>query len=194
MNNRYLEAIRRFDAANAEDPRTDDVDGEAHPRELLYAMRMSERLEAFAPGASEALRLAARAQHIRRWDIPRSEYPMDRSGYRRWRTALGAYHADVAAEIMADVGYAESEVERVRDLLQKKRLKKDPEVQALEDVICLVFLEHYLEAFAREQEEEKMIKIIRKTWAKMSERGQAAALSLPLTPSVQGLIMKALDR
>lgn len=181
---RFPEAIRRFDSANAADP-----DGE----ELVYAQRMSEWLEKFAPDASEAVKLAARSQHIRRWEIPRSRYPMDRAGYHRWRNELAAFHAKVAGEILREVGYDEATVGRVQSLLKKERLKEDPEAQLLEDVICLVFLQYYFPDFAKKHEEEKVIGILRKTWRKMSERGHEAAVKLPFGPEEHKLIQKALQ-
>ncbi|HEX7070646.1 MAG TPA: DUF4202 domain-containing protein [Rhodothermales bacterium] len=190
---RIVEAIARFDAENAKDPRQEVWNGESYPRELLYAMRMTERLDAFEPRASNALRLAARCQHIRRWEIPRSKYPMDRTGYRRWRSELAAFHAAIAEDILVQCGNDVDTVQRVSDLVRKRRLKKDPEAQTLEDVACLVFLEHYFEEFAREHDREKVIEILRKTWVKMSERGREAALALNLSPESRALVEEAID-
>jgi len=189
---RFAQAIARFDAVNAEDPRRDRVEGELHPRELLYARRMSEALERFEPEASEALRLAARAQHIQRWILPRAEYPEGRAGYKRWRTRLMGHHAEVAGGILREVGYGEELVDRVASLLRKQGLKRDPEVQTLEDVVCLVFLEHYFDAFALEHEDGKLVEILGKTWMKMSERGRAAALELELGDRAKRLLGLAL--
>ena len=145
---RFRAAIDRFDAANAADPnREPDAAGVEQPRELLYARRMSEMLERFAPEASEAVRLAVRCQHIRRWEIPRDSYPRTPEGYKAWRTRLMDFHADAAAAILREAGYDEEPIARVRSLLRKERLKRDPETQLLEDVIGLVFLEHYLAGF-----------------------------------------------
>jgi len=118
---------------------------------------------------------------------------MDRAGYHRWRTRLYTLHADTAEKILRDVGFDETTIEKVRSLLMKKRLKADPETQALEDVACLVFLESYFADFAARHDEQKIIGILRKTWAKMSETGQAAALTLKLPPQAQRLIKAALD-
>ena len=172
---RLRAAIARFDAANAGDPNREPVDGVDQPRELVYARRMTDVLGGFAPDASEVVRLAARCQHIRRWTIPRSDYPEGRDGYRRWRTDLARFHAVTAGAILRDVGYDDALITRVQALLRKEQLKADPEVQLLEDVACLVFMEHYLPAFARQHDEEKLAGILRKTWRKMSARGQAAA-------------------
>jgi hypothetical protein len=190
---RFQAAIERFDVANAADPRKISVQGQEVPQELLYAQRMTAWLERLVPDASEVLRLAARCQHICRWEIPRDQYPRDRDGYHQWRTRLYAFHADRAERILREVGYGRETVERVRDLLMKKRIKSDPEMQALEDVICLVFLEHYFADFSSQHDEQKMIRILQRTWRKMSSKGQAVAGELNLTPSGSKLLKRALQ-
>ena len=189
---RFNAAIARFDAANADDPTTEVFQGAVYPKELLYAQRMTAWLDNLAPEASEALRLAVRCQHIQRWTIPRHTYAMDRHGYLRWRTTLAKFHADTAAAILRDVGYDDATIQRVQALLRKERLKRDPEVQCLEDVICLVFLEHYLAAFATQHDEVKVLDILRKTWTKMSPRGHEVALTLPMSPEARRLVEQAL--
>jgi hypothetical protein len=189
---RFNKAIHRFDEANAEDPQLEVVDGVSYPKELLYARRMTTWLDRYAADASEALRLAARCQHIRRWMIPRSHYPMDRRGYLQWRTALATFHGETAAEILRQVGYDEALIGRVRSLLRKEGLKRDPEVQRLEDVICLVFLESYCADFAKRYDTTKMLPIIRKTWEKMSPRGREVARTLNLPEEVNRLVEVAL--
>jgi hypothetical protein len=159
---------------------------------MLYAERMTDCLENFAPDASEALRLAARCQHIKRWEIPRDTYPMDRPGYHAWRNELKKYHAEQAESILMEVGYDDTTIERVKFLLQKKQLHRDAETQTLEDIICLVFLQYYFEAFSKKYEEEKLIDIIRKTWRKMSDKGHDAALKIDFSPQSLALIKKAL--
>ena len=181
-----------FDAANAQDPNLETVDGQPVAKELIYGLRMSAQLQKFCPDASIELQLAARSQHICRWKIPRSDYPMDRQGYKRWRLDLAVFHGVTAGDILAANGYREEVIQRVKDLLLKRSLKRDEEVQALEDVVCLVFLEFYLDDFAAKHDEEKLIDIIQKTWNKMSETGHAAALQLPLSPSMLALVTKAL--
>ncbi|MFL5291354.1 MAG: DUF4202 domain-containing protein [Myxococcales bacterium] len=170
-DNRFERAIALFDAANAEDPRMDHDHGEAVPRELLYARRMSEMLERFAPEAPEAVKLAVRAQHVQRWKIARDAYPMDRTGYLRWRARLYEFHADAAGGLMKAAGYDDEMIQRVQDAVGKKGLKVNPETQMLEDVSALVFLEHYVLEFAGhnpDYTEEKWVDILRKTWRKMS--------------------------
>ncbi|MDF3013511.1 MAG: hypothetical protein K0Q78_1715 [Cellvibrio sp.] len=191
-NKRLEKALAAFDAANLQDPNTEMVDGKAVAKEWIYAQRMSAQLHKFCEAPSEVLQLAARSQHICRWKSPRSDYPMDKSGYKKWRLDLAQLHGEVAGGIMAEQGYEESMISRVKDLLLKRSLKRDDEVQALEDVICLVFIEFYLEDFASKHDEEKLIDIIRKTWNKMSAKGHEAALKLPLSESMLALVGKAL--
>ncbi len=189
---RLTRAFAAFDRINAADPRTELVDGRSEPKELVYARRMTAALERFEPDASEPLRLAARAQHIERWSIPRSDYEYGRTGYKQWRSRLMQHHAEVATRVLREVGYDEETCERVTRLLRKQGLKRDPEVQTLEDVVCLVFLEHYFDDFAREHDDEKLVDILRKTWGKMSERGRAAALRLDLSADAARLVGRAL--
>lgn len=189
---RFDRAIQRIDALHAEDPKHEVFEGEAQPAELVYARRMSAWLDRIAPEASEALRLAARCQHLQRWTIPRDDYPRDRRGYLAWRNAEKRMHADKAGEILQEVGYEAETVERVQDLVLKRRLKADPESQTLEDVVCVVFLESYFADFAPQVDEEKVLEILRKTWAKMSPSGHEAALGLDLPPEARELVEKAL--
>lgn len=190
---RFHAAIARFDAANSEDPRKESVDGKDEPRELAYARRMSAWLDRLAPDASEPLKLAARCQHIRRWSIPRGDYPMGKAGYYQWRTTLAKFHAETAGKILKDADYDDATIARVQSLVRKERLQIDPETQLLEDVVCLVFLENYFAGFAKQHDEEKLIGIVRKTWKKMSERGHEAARQLKLAPEIQALVAKALQ-
>ena len=190
---RFATALAAFDAANAEDPNQDtDATGRAWPKEVLYAQRMSACLARVAPGAPEAVQLAARCQHIRRWALPRHDFPLDRPGYHQWRNTLKKYHAELAGQLLASVGYGTETITRVQHLVQKLRLKDDPEVQLLEDVICLVFLEHYFLPFAAQHPEAKVIEIVQKTWPKMTARGHALALQLPFSPEALALVSRAL--
>ena len=188
---RFDRAIERFDTANREDPNREVADGVEQPKELLYARRMTATLDRFCPHASEPVRLVARCQHIRRWTIPRTDYPDGRDGYRRWRTDLARFHASTAGAILRDVGYDDATVARVESLLRKERLKTDLDVQLLEDVICLVFLAHYLSDFVPKQEEAKLLGVLRKTWPKMSNDGRRAALALDLAPDLRALVGRA---
>ena len=186
---RFSEAVSRFDRANAEDPNVELVAGVSAPKELVYARRMSAWLAKLVPDASEPLRLAARCQHIRRWTIPRSQYQTGRDGYRAWRTCLVNFHAETAGEILRDVGYGDSTIRRVQAIVRKERLKADPAVQALEDVICLVFLAHYLADFVSKHDDDMLLGVLAKTWRKMSDEGRGAALALDL-PAVQRALVE----
>jgi len=190
---RFSETIKAFDAANAQDPHLEKDGDKEVPKELLYAQRMTEMLNDFAPEASEALQLAARCQHIRRWEIPRETYPMDRKGYLLWRTELKKMHGEIAADIMQKHGYDEDTIQRVVELLQKRRLKTDPEVQTLEDVICLVFLKYYFAEFSAKHPDDKIVDIVQKTWKKMSEKAHKAALQLSFSERESKLIKEALE-
>ncbi len=196
VTERFDRAIARFDAANSDDPNRESVAGRERPRELVYAERMTAMLGRFAPGASEVLQLAARCQHIQRWKIPRADYPMTRAGYHQWRTRLRDFHADLAATILRDAGYDDAAIGRVRALIRKEALKTDPEAQALEDIVALVFLESYLGDFVGKHDdyaEAKLTDILTKTAKKMSARGREAALTMIVLPSaVEPVIRKAM--
>lgn len=187
------EAYHLIDEANAEDPNHETVDGISVPKELIYGKRMTATLEQFEPDASDALRLAARAQHICRWQIPRESYSMDRTGYLKWRTDLKKFHADKASSLLIQVGFSADTIERVAFLLQKKQLKRDDGTQTLEDVICLVFLEHYYEDFFQKHSDEKIVDILQKTWKKMSDKGHQAALKISYSEKGLKLIKKAIS-
>ena len=194
----YEKTVELIDAANSEDPNIDTyADGKEWPKELLYSHRMAEMLERFAPDADDVMKLAIRSQHIQRWKSPRSNYPMDRTGYLKWRTDLYKFHADTCGELMAQAGYDEASIERAKKAVGKKSIKSNPDTQLLEDVVDLVFIEHYMLEFAGkhpEYDEAKWIDIIQKTWRKMSETGQQFALSgkITLPEPLVPLIQKAL--
>lgn len=192
-NPRFQQAIQKIDQANSSDPNQERSNGKEYPKELLYSQRMSECLLDFEPHASESLQLAARAQHICRWTIPRESYPMDRKGYLQWRTELKRFHAEKSEEILIQSGYDQDTVNHVKSLILKQRLKTDPESQALEDVVCLVFLEYYFRDFAAKHKPEKVVSILQKTWNKMSEKGQQKALTLDYTKEELHLINKAIN-
>lgn len=189
---KFNRAIAQIDAANAADPNLLEDNGQLRPLELVHAERRSEWIERLAgDDASEALRLAARAQHIRRWEIPRDRYSRDRAGYLAWRNDLKTFHAEQTAEILQQVGYGDELIERVKTLILKKRLKLDPEVQALEDSLCLVFLETQFSEFAK-KEADKIVDIVRKSWRKMSPRGRHFALQLPMSNADRAIVEAAL--
>jgi hypothetical protein len=190
----FEKTIELIDAANGEDPNFEQADGKSWPKELLYSHRMSDMLNRYRPEADEVGQIAIRAQHIQRWMSPRDNYPMNRQGYHQWRTQLYKFHGDTAGRLMAEAGYDEGSIERVKKAVGKKAVKVNPDTQLVEDVAALVFIEHYMQAFADkhpEYDEAKWIDIIQKTWKKMSEAGQQFALSgavklpEPLIPLIQ---------
>jgi hypothetical protein len=189
---RFQEAVARFDAENAKDPQSEWVAGELVPRELLYARRLTDWVLKLEPNASEALQLAARCQHIRRWEIPRSDFPAGKVGYHRWRTRLKAFHAEIAGKILRECGYDDDTVVLVQTLNQKNKFPADADSRTLEDALCLVFLEFQLDEFAQRTERDKVINALRKSWGKMTEKGRQAALALPLSEYALGLVREAL--
>jgi len=195
---RFEAALARIDAANTEDPNLESEGGSFLPKELLYGRRMSLMLDRFEPQASEAMRLAVRAQHIQRWKIPRDTYPQDRAGYLQWRTRLYEFHAQAVSTILRELGYPEVLVTHVADAVAKKHLKESPETQLLEDIAGLVFLQHYLAGFAeahREYSEDKWVNIIQKTWVKLSPRAHAFALGggIELPARLASLVKRAVS-
>jgi hypothetical protein len=190
---RLRRALAAIDAANADDPQRIRVRGEERPKELAHAELVSAWIETLSPSPSEALRLAARAHHVRRWEIPRGDYPEGRQGYHRWRVALREHHAALAGGILEAEGYDEVTVARVREIVRKTGLGKDPEVQALEDALCLVFLETQLGDVAARLDEEKLLDVTRKTLRKMSPAAIGHARELPLPDAERALLERALE-
>ena len=172
MTTRLDHAFQAIDAANAQDPNLDD----GKPAKLLYGQRMTAEQQRLFPDADDVLRITCRGQHVERWLLPRADYPMNRPGYLAWRQEQGRRHAERIAGIMADAGYDADDIDRARKMLTKQGLKRDAEVQALEDVICFTFIRWYLGDFMAEQSDEKLPRIIEKTAAKMSAENRARAL------------------
>jgi hypothetical protein len=191
---RLVAAFAAIDAANASDPNLIEVDGKMEPGELVYGRRMSETLARLAPGASAHLQIAARGQHIERWTSPRKSYPDGRAGYLKWRRDLKDFHAKRVGEIMTAVGYDQPDIARVGSLIRKERLKLDANAQMLEDVVCVVFLAHYIEGFMVKTDEAKLADILAKTWRKMSSLGHEHALRLSLPADVPRLLEQGLAR
>ena len=189
---RFQDAIARIDAANADDPETLRIDGVDLPKELTHARMLTGWVRRLRPDADDALLLAARAHHVRRWTIPRGEYPAGRRGYLRWRTALHQFHADEVERLLADAGYEEPVIGRVQQLVRKVNLRRDPDVQTLEDGLCLVFLDTQLGDLRRKHPESKLIDVLQKTWKKMSPRARELALELELDADDRALIERAL--
>lgn len=170
---RLAATLAAIDAANAADP--DRTEG--HPAALLYGERMTAELDRLFPDAADTLRIAARGQHIERWTSPRASYPEGKEGYLAWRRDLAAFHAERLAGIMAAQGYGPDEIAEVGRMVRKEAIKRDPAVQALEDVICFTFLRWYFRPFADGRDPAQLLKIVEKTARKMSAAARARALA-----------------
>lgn len=189
---RFVAAIRRFDEENSRDPNTELDGGVAHPRELLYARRLTDWVLRLAPDASLELRLAARCQHLCRWQSPRSDYPMTRPGYLQWRAELKKFHAQKAGEILREAGYPEEIIARVQALNLKKNFPADSDSRVLEDALCLVFLEFQFADLAAKTEPDKVVNALQKSWKKMTPAAHAHALKLSYGPRETALLQQAL--
>jgi hypothetical protein len=189
---RFQTALRRFDEENSRDPNIETVDGTAHPREQIYAQWLTDWVLKLCPEASEALRLAARCQHLCRWQVPRERYPMTRAGYLQWREGLKKFHAQKAGEILQEAGYEADLIARVQALNLKKNFPSDPEARVLEDALCLVFLERQLKDLADKTAEDKVINALQKSWKKMTPAAHALAQGLKYAEREAALLRKAL--
>ena len=176
----FERALIEIDRFNNQDPRQKIDDGIAHPQELIYSESLTEWVLKLDPQASDALRVAARGQHIGRWIIPRSEYPAGRSGYLRWREELKAFHVEKIGGILRDIGYEEDFIERVASLMLKNNMKEDPDAQTLEDGLCLVFFQTQFMDLMEKTPADKLEIIVRKTWKKMGPKGREIALKMKL--------------
>lgn len=184
-------ARQRCDAYNRQDPNQDACNGVMQPREWLHAQYLETWVLRLSPQAGHALRLAARCQHIGRWEVPRNAFPLDRTGYLRWRNTLKEHHATITARILQDAGYGTPMIDAVQRIVRKQGIKHDPDVQCMENALCLVFLEHQLEAFC-DRYPDKVVDVLQKTWRKMDEAGRQAALTLPLSARGQRYLREAL--
>ncbi|KAF2752731.1 hypothetical protein EJ05DRAFT_267153 [Pseudovirgaria hyperparasitica] len=194
MSQRLEKALAAIDAAHSNDPTKTIINGEAVPYELLYAQKMTKYLHQLSSTPSEELQLAIRAQHFRRWEVPRSSYPMTKIGYHSWRTYLKKRQAELVAPICRDAEYSKESVERIEALIKKEGLNKgEEEVQILEDVACLVFLDDQFDEFEKEHDEDKIVGILRKTWGKMGSLGRSAALEMQMSGRAKELVGKALE-
>lgn len=189
--NQLEQCYHAIDEINRLDP---NLDAQAHnaAKSLIYGQRMTNTLSNFMDDAPMVLSIACRAQHIQRWFIPRQDFPMGRTGYLNWRRKLAEHHADLGSKVMQANGFSEAQCLQLRKILTKQGIKSDPLVQALEDVACLVFIQYYFDDFCRQHNDEKIIRVLQKTWAKMSSKGHEAAAQLKLSTQGQKLINRAL--
>ncbi|MFI5137740.1 MAG: DUF4202 domain-containing protein [Sphingobacteriales bacterium] len=193
---RLNNAFELFDAYNKHDPRSFTWEGISGPQEYFFAVKLYEWVLKLDTGADEELLLASRSQHIGRWEIPREDYPEGREPYLKWRKHLALHHAAIAGRLMKEAGYGEETIDRVKQIILKQRIKVDPDVQTMENALCLVFLQLQYEEFRKkyEDEPEKIINILRKSLLKMDEHGHRLALTLPYSENGFYLINEALNR
>lgn len=192
VSEHFKQAVTAFDKLNAQDPNFRDVDGKKVPFELFFADKMSEWVSRVNPDASEPVLLAARCQHLCRWEIPRSNYMPGRIGYLKWRQDLKNFHADRSSDVLRKVGYDSETIEKVRSINLKQGLGIDPQLQVIEDALCLVFLEIQFDDLIAKTDKQKMISIIQKTWGKMSRRARSLAAEIKLSENGSALFQQAL--
>ncbi|MBI4446382.1 MAG: DUF4202 domain-containing protein [Acidobacteria bacterium] len=186
-------AFDAFDTANQLDPNLEIDGGVACPREYLYAKRLTEWIRKLEKEPSEELLLAARCQHIERWKIPRTQFPPGRKGYLEWRETLARFHARRMREILGTLNYPQDVIQRIESLNLKRNIKSDPQTQTMEDALCLVFLQYQFHEFVAKTGENDVLRIVRKTWKKMSPNAQKHALALDFHPNDRELITRALS-
>ena len=190
-SDRLSAALSAIDAANADDPRTIAVNGQARPKELAHAEMMTQWVRRLDPDADDAQLVAARAHHLRRWALPRSDYPEGRAGYLRWRAVQSKRHAAEVADIAAAAGYDDAFAADVSALVAKKGLGFDSRVQTHEDALCLVFLQTQLDDLADKLGDSHMAEVLAKTLAKMSPAARRIARELSLSNRAMALLEAA---
>jgi len=184
--------LSAIDLINNDDPNQITFDNITHPKEYIYGHQMTNMLDEHYPQANELLKIAVRAQHIKRWSITRAEFDLGKKGYFQWRIALGQFHANLTTQLMLDNSYSEDEAQQTAAIIRKEKLKSNADSQTLEDIACLVFLQFYFDDFSAKHSEEKIIRVLQKTWGKMSDQGHNIALTLILPDHLAALVAKAL--
>ena len=188
--------LAAIDDVNRQDPNTILLNGTSQVKELIYGQQMTDCLKKYWPEANELLQIAVRAQHIKRWQLKRTEFSEGKAGYYQWRIAQGKFHAELAASIMIDQGYATEQAEQCAAIIRKENLKTNSDSQTLEDVACLIFLMHYFDEFAtkytEQDNEAKIVRIVQLTWSKMSTQAHDIALGLTLPDHLAVIVNKAL--
>ena len=189
----FEQVMYELDVLHEQDPRSVDVDGESMARELWHARQMSAWLDQLLNLPDELLQLAVRGQHLQRWQVSRQEYPEGRQGYLQWRTDQGRRAGETTAQLMRGAGYSQEDSNRVAQMIRKEGLNHgDDAVQTLEDCACLVFLENYFADFSQKVERDHMVRIVRKTWRKMSGTARELALAIPMAPEAREIVEEAL--
>jgi hypothetical protein len=186
-------AIDQFRTLHGQDPAKVTVDGIEKSRSLHEAERILHWINQLWPNPPASLELAAYTQHICRWEVPRSTYPDGRNGYLKWRSDLRVFHANKACEILNCLAAPDELIASVEKINLKKGMTQDPEVQTMEDALCLTFLESQLDHYREHWERDKARGILAKTWQKMSEKGRSAALAMPHSPENLILLKEALS-
>ncbi len=188
--------LSAIDEINSQDPNSILLNGTNQAKELVYGQQMTDCLTQYWPEANEILQIAVRAQHIKRWQLKRSEFAEGKAGYYQWRIAQGKFHAELAASIMLKNGYTNEQAEQCASIIRKENLKTNSDSQTLEDVACLVFLMHYFNEFAAKytakDNEAKIVRIVQLTWKKMSDEAHDIALGLTLPEHLAKIVAKAL--
>src|SRR5712671_3218325 len=194
---RLRAALAAIDDANAADPTIVTVRDRTGPKEIIHADLVTEWVLRLRPDADDALLLAARGHHFRRWTVPRASYPAGRAGYLRWRKDLHGQHARELGVVLADAGYDEATIARVQSIVRKDGLARagaNDDVQVLEDALCLVFLETQLVDIAARLDPAKLPGVITKTAHKMSDAGLAQIAHVPLGPGAHRILDEAFAR
>jgi len=189
---KLINTLAAIDLLHQADPTRVIDNGNEIANELLYAQQMTTWLDKLTDAPSEFAQIAARSQHLCRWQLPRADFEMNRAGYYKWRIAQGKYHGEKASQAMADNGYDQVSCDKVYDIVRKKNIKSDPDTQLMEDAACLVFLEFQFVDFAQAHDDEKIIRIVQKTWAKMSDNGHQLALKINFGANELSLVQQAL--
>lgn len=193
LENKILEALTIFDQINSQDSNILVFQNEKYPKEILYANWLTHWIEKLNPIVSDSLRLASRCQHLKRWAIPREQYAIGLKGYMQWKKELLNFHAEESEKVLISLGIERTLIERVKVINLKKDIKNNPEVQTMEDALCLVTLEFQLEDFSLKHDDEKIITIIKKSWVKMSEPAKILAKSIPYSDRVLKLVLLAIQ-
>ncbi|HTF82383.1 MAG TPA: DUF4202 domain-containing protein [Cytophagales bacterium] len=187
-------AFEKFDAYNGTDPHVLVWNQVSYPQELFLALQLHTWVLKLNSAPSEPLLLASRCQHIGRWEVPRHAYPEGRVGYLSWRRNLAELHALKAKSILQEVGYTPDVISMVEHIILKRNIKKDPDVQTIENALCLVFLEFQYEDFHTRHEGDKVINIIKKSLLKMDTEGREFALTLNYSTAGLTYIKEALKQ
>ncbi len=192
LTDRYAAAVQAIDDANALDPNQVRVRGAVQPLALAHGRYAVEWVQQLHPGPSELLLLAARAHHLRRWELPRSRYPEGKVGYHQWKRDQRQRHAHDVAVLLGPCGYSDDEIAQVQAWVRRDQLASDTGSQSVEDAACLVFIETQLADVATKLDHDHLVDVIRKTAKKMSAAALGAVARIPLGDTERQLLADAL--